>query len=204
MLGAIFTALLAAMPLTSAAPLASNDTPMALQPWQVSIVNTHSPSGRAGNAPYSFLYTSIADPNTILAGTTINRPASFLPTEVNCTLRWNSYFAESPFGWVTPCADVNYNTARWTVQMLEQNLTGYGPTATRDFRLRFVLEQSMLLSTGVITKTFTGEGAFAVGLNMGIVCGGSGVCNHFLKDESQPVLIQQQLTSTKCTGGTCD
>lgn len=45
--------------------------------------------------------------------------------------------------------------------MQKFNAMEYGPSPTRDFRLWFVLEQSMLMDDGaIISKVFAGEGAF--------------------------------------------
>ncbi|KAK1760042.1 hypothetical protein QBC47DRAFT_291098 [Echria macrotheca] len=174
---------------------ATNNT---LQPWEVTTVNTFSPSGRPGNPPYSYLYVSISDPNTIPTGFNVRGDLSFPPIAANCTVMWNAY-AEEPFGWVSPCPDTHFQSGRWTVEIQPQNRTGYGPSATRDFKLRFVLERSMIVNNGILSKTFVGVGAFSrADNNLDLVCGASGVCSSGLKVDK--VLITQELTGSKLSG----
>ncbi|KAK5651823.1 hypothetical protein OQA88_11592 [Cercophora sp. LCS_1] len=178
----------------------SANTP--LKPWEISTLSTFTPSGRAGNAPYSSLFLTITDPNTISFGTTRYGDATFPPSTTNCTIRWNAY-TEEPYGWIIPCTTEYLNQGRWTIEIQKYNTTEYGPSPTRDFRLRFVLEESMLLTDGILSKTFVGERAFALGDDLAIVCGGSGVCNTWLKDERRPASVQQELLRTDCVMGSC-
>lgn len=166
-----------------------------LQPWEVSFLNTRSSSGHPDSGGYSSLDVTISDPNTIYAGTMGASDVEFPSTSANCSLQWDSS-AEEPFGWVTPC-DSSSPTGIWTVEMEGANATGYGPSATRDFKLRFVLEESVELSNDLLVKTFAGVGAFALGHTLSMVCGASGVCNLGLRQGT--VLIQQKLLSDSVT-----
>ncbi|KAK3354082.1 hypothetical protein B0T25DRAFT_608708, partial [Lasiosphaeria hispida] len=131
--------------------------------------------------------------NTIPTGFNVRGDLSFLPTAANCTVIWNPYI-ERPFGRVTPCPDPGIWAGRWTVEMQPQNRTGYGPSATRDFKLRFVLEESIIVNTGILSKTFVGVGSFALQDTLNLVCGASGVCTSELKGDK--VLINQELTNS--------
>jgi len=193
------TTLILSLPLiTLAAPIASD-----LKPWEISTLSTHSPSGRSGNAPYSSLFVTITDPNTIPLGKTRYGEAAFPPSAANCTARWNSYAGEDPFGQIIPCEVENFNSGRWTMEIQKANATGNGASATRDFKLRFGLEESMILDEGIVSKRFVGTGGFAVGENLGIVCGGSGVCSTWLKEEGRPWLVGQEVRDTRCLVGVC-
>ena len=76
--------------------------------------------------------------------------------------------------------------------MLKQNITGWGHSATRDFKAKFELEESMILDDGIVTMTFTGTAGFAVGQELQLVCGASGVCSTGLKQEKTPVQVAQK------------
>jgi hypothetical protein len=191
----------------SASTLAQ-DLPSPLLPWEVSRLSTFSPSGRPGNSPYSSLYVAITDPNTI----PFPSPASFQgpvvslsPISANCSVRWNAY-SEQPFGWITPCADVAPGSGRWTVEMVKGNATAEGPSATRDFRVKIVLERSIILHTGrgILSLVFEGEGAFSLGKELRMVCGASGVCSLGLEEGTSPVLVRQVLRERKCVYGECE
>jgi hypothetical protein len=56
----------------------------------------------------------------------------------------------------------------------------------------------MVLNDGVIMKAFEGIGGFAIGKELGFVCGASGVCNAWLKEES--VEVRQDLVDDRCFG----
>jgi hypothetical protein len=59
----------------------------------------------------------------------------------------------------------------------------------------------MIVSQGIISKSFTGLGSFALGDNVSMACGGSGVCNLSLKEK---VFIHQVPSSSKCVSRTCE
>ncbi|KAK1830492.1 hypothetical protein QBC39DRAFT_308734 [Podospora conica] len=194
--------LLALPPLTLAQTL-----PSPLLPWQLTTLTTSSPSNRPGNSPYSSLFLSITDPNTIpfTAPPSYHGPAiSLPPISANCSVRWNA-LAEQPFGRVTPCADVAPGSGRWTVEMGPGNATA-SASATGDFRVRVVLERSVVLhdGRGVVSLVFEGEGGFSVGGELRMVCGASGVCSSGLKEGTGPVLVRQVLRERRCVYGVCE
>ncbi|KAK0631364.1 hypothetical protein B0T14DRAFT_572446 [Immersiella caudata] len=134
-----------------------------LLPWKITALSTFTPSGRSGNPPYSSLTVTITDPNTIPLGKThYSSETSFPPSNATCTTKWNSYISESPFDKNIPCQSDNFNAGRWSVVMQKGNGTGDGPSATRDFRLRFELEESMMLNEGIVRKTFVGTAGFVL------------------------------------------
>jgi len=159
-----------------------------LQPWEVSILNTRTPSARSNSEPFSSLSVKISDPNEIVAGTTDSGEVSFPSSSANCSLEWNGS-VEQPFGWVTPC-ESSSSSAEWTVEMQGANATGYGPNPARDFKLQFKLEESVEFGTKVLKKGFVGVGAFALGDTLNMVCSASGFCNYGLRMGT--VLIQQE------------
>lgn len=194
--------------LSASTTVLAQTLPSPLLPWQITGLSTHSPSGRPGNSPYSSLFVALTDPNTI----PFSAPASFQgpaisldPISANCSVKWNAY-SEQPFGWVTPCADVAPASGRWTVEMVKGNATAEGASATRDFRVRVVLERSVILHSGrgIVSLVFAGEGAFSLGRELRMVCGGSGVCNSGLKEGTSPVLVRQVLRERKCVYGECE
>ncbi|KAK4158656.1 hypothetical protein QBC43DRAFT_328595 [Cladorrhinum sp. PSN259] len=172
--------------------------PADLKPWLVTAVGAGTPSGRSNNPPYSSLRISISDPNTIPLGPTrYSTMTSFPPSNATCFLKWNAFNGEDPFakfgaGAAIPCWSDNFSAGRWSMQLLSQNVTGYGPSATRDFRVRYELEESMILDDGIVTMTFAGTVGFAVGQELQLVCGASGVCSTGLKQERVPVQVVQK------------
>ncbi|KAK3316578.1 hypothetical protein B0H66DRAFT_604863 [Apodospora peruviana] len=178
-----------------------------LQPWELSKLSTFSPSGYPGSLPYSSIYATISDPNTIPLGKTRFGDASFPPSAVNCSLRWVGFNAvEEPWNIITPCTG-SLNHGRWTMQMLKptNNATaGYKPSGTTNFALKFTLEESMMMNNAtLISLVFEAEKRFAVPDNMSGVCGGSGVCSWGLKDGLGVVLVEQVLKETRCLMGDC-
>jgi hypothetical protein len=108
-----FVALIAATAV-SAAPaikVARDD----LQPWQITKLSTHEPSGRPGNDPHSTLNFSISDPNTVPAGQSPTGQAVFPPTTAACSLQYLTA-ADVPWGVEQPCTtDDNTKTySTWT------------------------------------------------------------------------------------------
>lgn len=174
-------------------PTLSVSIPRDLKPWIVTSAGAGTPSGRSNNPPYSSLRISIADPNTIpLAPTRYSNMTSFPSSNATCYLKWNSYNGEDPFEkGAIPCTSENFAAGRWSMQLLRQNVTGWGPSATRDFQAKFVLEESMVLDDGIVTMTFTGTAGFAVGQELQLVCGASGVCSTGLRQDRTPMQIVQ-------------
>ena len=78
------------------------------------------------------------------------------------------------------------------MRLLKQNVTGWGPSATRDFKVEFELEESMILDDGIVTMRFIGTAGFAVGEELQLVCGASGVCSTGLKQGRAPVEVLQK------------
>jgi len=176
-------------------PTLSVSIPPNLKPWLVTAVGTFAPSGRSNNPPYSVLRISIHDPNTIpLAPTRYSDMTSFPSSNATCHVQWNSYNGEDPFEkGVIPCtSSEDYRAGRWNMQLLKQNVTGWGSSATRDFQVKFELEESMILDDGIVTMNFTGTAGFAVGQELQLVCGASGVCSAGLKQERAPVEVVQK------------
>ncbi|KAM7216075.1 hypothetical protein V8F06_008548 [Rhypophila decipiens] len=189
---------------------ANNTLP--LRPWNITRLNTGSPSGRPASFPYSAIYATITDPNYISLGPTNFVEAIFPPSTVECTIKWNTYF-EEPYNIVVPCTGSQSN-GKWNMEVLTSTNTSEDwnpPSPTRNFRLRFRLEESIVMNEGrVVTLVYAGEGTFSVGLNLDFVCGGSGVCSSGLKacpggDGDRSVAIKQELVETRvrCINGTC-
>ncbi|KAL5374568.1 hypothetical protein DPSP01_011847 [Paraphaeosphaeria sporulosa] len=159
-----FVALIAASAV-SAAPaikLARN-----VQPWQITRLYTHTPSGRPGNDPHSTLNITITDPNTI----------PYLTNE------------DVPWGVEQSCT-TDDNTKAYSTWIFTINKPAEGAAyASENFDLSFKLVDYVHLPGQEVTKTFTGGDHFEVGDNMSGQCGGSGVCNWNLNDT--PYDIQQ-------------
>ncbi|KAF9728773.1 hypothetical protein PMIN06_006152 [Paraphaeosphaeria minitans] len=182
-----FVALIAATAV-SAAPamkVARGD----LQPWQITQLYTHTPSGRPGNDPHSTLNITIADPNTIPAGPSPTGQAVFPPTSANCSLQYLTN-DDVPWGVEQPCTtDDNtkaYSTWSFTINKPADGGSAY---ASEKFDLVFQLVDHVRLPGQEVTKTFAGGDHFGIGDNMSGQCGGSGVCNWSL-DET-PYEVQQ-------------
>lgn len=212
------TSLLFSLPApTLAAATVANDT-LPLRPWNVTRLNTGSPSGRPASFPYSGVYVTITDPNTISLGGSTSLPsheAIFPPSTVDCTIRWNSY-SEQPYNWVIPCVG-NLSHGKWSVEMLKapapanESESWNQPSPTRNFILKFRLEEGVVMDNGrVVTKIYEGKELFSVAKNLDFVCGGSGVCSSGLKalteggDRSVPVKQKLVETRIRCfTDGDC-
>jgi len=48
-----------------------------------------------------------------------------------------------------------------------------------------------MLNEGIVRMQFEGTVGFVLGENLGLVCGGSGVCSTWLKDEKKLVRVEQ-------------
>ena len=107
----------------SAAPHAQVPRGDALQPWQITTLYTHTPSGRPGNDPHSTLNFTIHDPNVIPAGQTPTGQAIFPATSANCSLQYLKS-ADVPWGVEQPCTtDENtrdYSTWTFTINKPEE------------------------------------------------------------------------------------
>ncbi|KAK4039386.1 hypothetical protein C8A01DRAFT_16624 [Parachaetomium inaequale] len=202
------------LPLTTTALTLPVNTTL-LHPWQITRLSTHSPSGRPGTHPYSRLSFAIADPNTIvLSGPTpgsSGNDVGFPPSAANCTVWWMTH-GEDPRegGWENTCEEnlAEGMRGKWSFRVVEGSGEA-GRGVTTDFGLSVTLEEAVVLGTGgVVSLKFEGEAAFKVGAgeegNMGGSCGGSGVCNWGLKQESVPVLVKQTLVGMECVTGTCE
>ncbi|KAK4246064.1 hypothetical protein C7999DRAFT_42456 [Corynascus novoguineensis] len=176
-----------------------------LEPWLITRLTTHSPSGYPANHPYSRLSFGISDPNTIVLGETRFGDAAFEPSAVNCTVWWMAYGDVNPRSgaWVNTCDETESVQGKWTFVVLDGSEEQRG--VTTDFRLRVTLEEAVIVGTGgVVSLKFEGEAAFKVGENMSGACGGSGVCNWGLKSENKPVEVKQKLVELTCVTGTCE
>ncbi|KAK4154922.1 hypothetical protein C8A00DRAFT_32280 [Chaetomidium leptoderma] len=185
----------AAIPLSS---LSTNATSL-LQPWQITTLSTHSPSGYPANHPYSSLRFSITDPNTITLGATHFGDAAFAPSQANCSVWWLGP-TENPRDerWTSTCADAApAMQGKWTFQVVGgSGGEGAQNSVTTDFGLRVVLEEAVVLGTGgVVQLRFEGEAKFRRGGGVG-KGGGRG--------ESAPVVVQQKLVEMRCVAGDCE
>ncbi|KAF2439499.1 hypothetical protein P171DRAFT_436146 [Karstenula rhodostoma CBS 690.94] len=178
-----FVALIAATAV-SAAP-AIKVTRDDLQPWQITLLHTHSPSGRPGNDPHSTINVTIADPNTIPAGQSPTGQAVFAPTSAKCSLQFLTS-DDVPWGVEQPCTTDNSTKASstWTFTINKPAEDKYYPTENFDLSFKLVDHVGQ-----EVTKTFTGGDHFEANDNLSGQCGGSGVCNWNLA--ASPYDIQQ-------------
>lgn len=178
-----------------------------LQPWQITALVTHTPSGYPASHPYARLFVSIGDPNTIVLGKTQFGDAAFPPTNTSCSVSWLPYDEkEYPRGRVNPCDEIA--SGKWTVQILNGTSTVNGipgGSPTGDFVLRFGLAEAVVLASGcVVSLRWRGEAAFKIGVNMDGACGASGACSWGLEDRLVPVLVNQTLVERTVVAGQCD
>jgi hypothetical protein len=208
--------LLFSLPFTTTLSLPVNTT--SLLPWRIPSLSTHSPSGYPANHPYSRLRFTVHDPNNIVLGPTRFGDAAFPPSAANCSVRWLPYYRSGDDDPITSgqtyvCADdPDTMSGKWTFQVLNGTGEGTGSgdqggSATTDFRLRVMLSEAVVLETGgVVNLRFEGEAGFRLGRddgNMEGACGGSGVCNWYLKEEKAPVVVKQRLVAVECVTGRC-
>ncbi|KAL2155721.1 hypothetical protein VTH82DRAFT_463 [Thermothelomyces myriococcoides] len=194
------------LPLTgTAAATALGLNTTILQPWEITRLSTHSPSGYPANHPYMRISFGIRDPNTIVLGDTPFGDADFVPSAVNCTVWWLGYAAAGPNpvegGWVNTCDEMDSRQGKWTFVVLDgTESTG---RITTDFGLRITLEEAVTLKTGGVARLrFEGQAALRVGDNMAGACGGSGVCNWGLNNP--PLIVKQKLVGLDCVAGKCE
>ncbi|KAI0599185.1 hypothetical protein F4775DRAFT_130200 [Biscogniauxia sp. FL1348] len=170
-----------------------------LGPWEVTRLHTFSPSGRPGSSTQSSIMAVISSPE-IAAGPggptgTVVFPAS----TANCTAAWEAA-GGSPYGTTHDCAavsDEESSPAAWTFEAVE---AASGANPTENVALRFTLTYNVTADGSAYYKVLEGTGHFLLPDNMEGACGGSGVCNWYLKDESTPYRIQPTLTACQ---GTC-
>ncbi|KAI0885942.1 uncharacterized protein GGS22DRAFT_121685 [Annulohypoxylon maeteangense] len=169
------------------------------EPWQVTRLNTFSPSGRPGSDVNAHLWANITNPSPIPAGPGVTFDAS----SANCTVNW-VYAGDYPYGHVFICNTTDTeessssSTSKWTIEVLEANVTS--PSATTNMDVRFTLTTNLTVDGDEYYKVLVGTQHFQVGENMRGSCGGSGVCSWTLRDESVPVLVQPTVVACQ---GTC-
>lgn len=73
----------------------------------------------------------------------------------------------------------------------------------RDFKVRFELEESMMMDKQIVRMVFTVTVGFAIGDNLSLVYGASGVCGMWLKEEARPVKVVQE-GNMECVSGVCE
>lgn len=61
-----------------------------------------------------------------------------------------------------------------------------------DFKLKFTRVVDVLYKGSQYKQSFEGTSVFGTNTNMRAVCGASGACGYYLKDENKPVKIVQQ------------
>ncbi|KAI1104556.1 hypothetical protein F4804DRAFT_185316 [Jackrogersella minutella] len=174
-----------------------------LEPWQVTRLNTFSPSGRSNDSTLAYIWANITNPNSIPAGP----GASFDSSSANCTVDW-TFFGEDPYGRVFECETAetqpgssssgSSSVSKWTIEIIDANDTMSSPTENMD--VKFTLTTNLTMNGDDYYKVLIGTQHFEVGDNMEGQCGGSGVCSWGLKDEIIPVLVQPTIAACK---GTC-
>ena len=168
-----FVALLAAIT-ASAAPAANVARDDGK--WEITQLYTHTPSGRPGNSPYSYVNTTIQDAT-----------ASSIS---NCYLQYID--RDAPWGVEQPCTTEGGNST-WAFTL--NYPTSGNADASTNFNLEFKVWslENTLLSNFMAReaylaqliadgKTYTGGDHFEVWQNMAGQCGGSGVCSWSLQD----------------------
>jgi hypothetical protein len=116
-----------------------------LQPWQITRLYTHSPSGRPGNNPYSTLNFTISDPNTVTAGQSPTGQAVFPPTTAACSLQFLTS-ADVPWGVAQPCTTDDNTKAYSTWTFTVTKPAGGSPYATENFDLSIKVYIGLLQS----------------------------------------------------------
>ncbi|KAI2637646.1 hypothetical protein GGS26DRAFT_419417 [Hypomontagnella submonticulosa] len=160
-----------------------------LEPWQVSRMNTFSPSGRPGSSRTAFARATITNPGSNPAG----EESSFGPSSANCTAQWDWFTPDEPYGQVFECETEENATsttvAKWTMEIVEA-VNSTQPIPTEDFDVKFTLTQTLTEEGEEVSKTYLGTQHFELAVNMRGTCGGSGVCSWSLMEEKTPVLVQ--------------
>jgi hypothetical protein len=180
-----------AVPSTSTdAKLSARASNATLQPWEITNLYTHSPSGRPGSPIYSYLGFTVTDANEIDAGPIASPPGEigqYPNSSADCTAEFSSYTSTALAGRNWTCGITAYGPYTFSV----------GPGGnTEEFNLTIYRTEGMNSGYETYTRSFVAEVYFAVGLNMAGTCGGSGVCNWGQKD---PVVYVTPI-QTSCTG----
>lgn len=141
-------------------------------PWQISRIETHRPSSESaiGNSGVSSISLTITEPGTGLDGKDMT---------AECTTEWNEAAGESPFDKVQACSEVPEGYFMFEVVKTENTVEG-DPLSS--FNLKF----TRLGATG---KTYLGVAEFEAEKNLAGSCGGNGVCDGFLKEEYNPLVV---------------
>ncbi|KAI1487796.1 hypothetical protein F5X96DRAFT_680948 [Biscogniauxia mediterranea] len=167
-----------------------------LGPWEVTWLHTFSPSGRPGSSTQSSIMAEISNPQ-IDAGPSPTGTVVFPASTANCTAAWEAV-GGSPYGTTYDCVTVSAeSSAAWQFEAIE---AASGANPTENVILQFTLTYNVTAAGNVYYKVLEGTGHFLLPDNMEGACGGSGVCNWYLKDENTPYEIQPSLTACQ---GTC-
>ncbi|KAI5924184.1 hypothetical protein F4810DRAFT_666109 [Camillea tinctor] len=166
-------------------------------PWEVTWLHTFSPSGRPGSSPNSSIMVEISNPE-IAAGPSPTGTVVFPASTANCTAEWTTA-GGSPYGTTYDCVTVSgdSSTASWELEAIEADSDA---NPTENVILKFTLTYNVTAAANVYYKVMEGTGHFFIPDNMEGSCGGSGVCNWYLKDDSTPYEIEPTLTVCQ---GTC-
>ncbi|KAI0434777.1 hypothetical protein F5Y09DRAFT_295605 [Xylaria sp. FL1042] len=165
-------------------PLLMSSTLGQDSPWQVTNLQTWSPSGRPGSNPDWYIHVNITSPDI---------PSS----EVYCQIVW--LYPNAPYNQILDCEVVDTSdstTWAWTVELLEA--TDEDPYPTTNFDLRWRAAQTPRDPTDEDFGIWTGVGQFEIGKNMQGQCAASGFCSWALKPDSTPVSID--VNSIPCYG----
>jgi hypothetical protein len=183
------TALLLSASAALAAPFALSPRETSLAPWQLTALNTFSPSGNPGNYPWSTITLSLTDPNTLTLGPANSTSPITIPADAsakNCAAKW--IIGETPFGRSWPC-EQDGSSGWWTLEIVE---TADFDVGRFDAVITRVVEKRDFGSGEVRRRVFKAREHFGVGENMSGQCGGSGVCSWHLGEGVAPYDVQQE------------
>ncbi|KAI0100802.1 hypothetical protein GGR51DRAFT_531740 [Nemania sp. FL0031] len=178
--------------LATALPLFASAAVAQLAPWQVSNIQTWSPSGRPGSSPYYYIHVNITNPDPTQTAT----DPGITQGQVYCDISW--LYPDAPYNNISACEIVNTTAPSawaWTVELLEADTD---PSSTTNFELRWRAAANPEASTDSSTEIWTGVGKFQVGDNLQGTCAGSGFCSWYLKPTNTPFPIN--VTSVQCQG----
>lgn len=102
----------------------------------------------------------------------------------NCEAKWFS--GESPLGRTWPCDPTG--DGYWVMNVLE----GSSAFTTSDFNVKFTRKINLLNMGQQFQAQYEATANFGLGKNLGIICGASGVCSYYMKEDSRPVLATQK------------
>lgn len=176
-----------------------------LQPWEITDLWTHNPSGFPNNHPYWSIGFSVNNPNHIVVGQTHFGPAEFWPSATNCSVYFTNY-NDTPQGKTIACAEsTSYGDLWWF------EITKDSPSFETNFTLRITREEAVILESGAnLNLRWEGQAHFQTGYqepgvdNMSGACGGSGQCSWGLAEGKSPVLALPRLVEVQCLAGDCD